>query len=66
MARQGYTTAIRRTIEHNRDSQHEMREYIRAVTLQAMRFLPNINAQDWELLVESATRVELLQCEDIK
>lgn len=58
LARQGYTTAIRRIIEHHRDSQHEMSEYMRAVTLQAMRFLPNINAQDWELLVESATRVD--------
>jgi hypothetical protein len=58
LARQGYTTAIRRIIEHHRDSQHEMSEYMRAVTLQAMRFLPNINTQDWKIIVESATRVD--------
>jgi hypothetical protein len=58
LARQGCATTIKRIREYHRNSQPEMSEYMRAVSLQAMRFLPNINKQDWELLVESATVVD--------
>jgi len=57
LARQGYTTAVRKIIAYHKYSEQPMSEYMRSVTLHAMRFLPNINAQDWELLVESATVV---------
>ncbi len=37
---------------------NEIHEYIRAVTLRAMRFLPSLDAQQWETLIEFATTSE--------
>ena len=57
LALQGYSNAIRRLGEHYRNSKEETSEYMRSVILQAMRYLPDFNTDDWELLVESATVV---------
>ncbi|MBW4495671.1 MAG: hypothetical protein KME26_21830 [Oscillatoria princeps RMCB-10] len=36
----------------------QINEYIRAVTIRAMRFLPSLDAHDWETLIEFATTSE--------
>jgi Reverse transcriptase (RNA-dependent DNA polymerase) len=56
LASQGDPNAIRRMGEHYRSTNSsETSEYMRAVILQAMRYLPDFNEGDWKLLVESAT-----------
>lgn len=54
LARQGYTDAIKQLREYYQSSEHES-EYIRAVILEALRFLPSLDAQDWHLIFESST-----------
>lgn len=57
LARQGYSNAIRRLVKHYRNSKEKTSEYMRSIILQAMRYIPDFNREDWELLVESATEV---------
>jgi hypothetical protein len=53
-ARQGYQAEIINLLLHYKNSTKSV-EYLRSVTLRAMRFLPNINAQEWEDIVHFAT-----------
>lgn len=55
LARQGKTDAIKQLIEYYQTSEHETSEYVRAVILEALRFLPSLDVQDWHLIFESAT-----------
>jgi SAM-dependent methyltransferase len=54
LARQGYCAQIRTLLNYytNRDSSSE---YLKAITLRALRFLPNIDGQEWEIIVEFST-----------
>jgi len=54
LARQGYSLKIRELLEYYRELNPSV-EYLKAITLRAMRFLPDIDAQEWELIVEFAT-----------
>lgn len=61
LARQGHETAILEVISYYQYHRCQMSEYIRSVTLRAIRFLPNINADVWEKMVEYATRSSLVE-----
>lgn len=54
LARQGYLTEIRGLLIYYQSLEQPV-EYLKAITVRAMRFLPAINAQEWELIVEFAT-----------
>lgn len=56
LARQGYVEAIKRLWECYQNNKRPTSEYIRAVILEAIRFLPSIDLENWELIFESATR----------
>ncbi|MFB8789324.1 MAG: reverse transcriptase domain-containing protein [Potamolinea sp.] len=55
LARQGYADAIKRLWECYQNNERPTSEYIRAVVLEAIRFLPSIDLENWELIFESAT-----------
>ncbi|MBW4598511.1 MAG: RNA-directed DNA polymerase [Calothrix sp. FI2-JRJ7] len=55
LARQGYTNAINQLKQCYQNSSNKTSEYLRAVILEALRFLPSLNIQDWELIFEAAT-----------
>ena len=55
LARQGYTDSINQLKECYQDNSTETSEYIRAVILEAFRFLPNLSIEDWQLIFETAT-----------
>ena len=55
LARQGYTDAIKQLKECYQHSEKETSPYMRAVIIEAIRFLPSLDVQDWELIVASAT-----------
>jgi len=54
LARQGYLAEIRSLLVYYQNLEQSA-EYLKAITIRAMRFLPNIDAQEWELIVEFAT-----------
>ncbi|MBE9126296.1 MULTISPECIES: hypothetical protein [unclassified Coleofasciculus] len=54
LARQGYHTEIRALLKHYQNLDQSA-EYLKAITIRAMRFLPNVDAQEWELIVGFAT-----------
>lgn len=55
LARQGYTDAINQLKQCYQNNSNKTSEYLRAVILEALRFLPSLNIQDWELIFEAAT-----------
>ncbi|QSJ16144.1 RNA-directed DNA polymerase [Nostoc sp. UHCC 0702] len=55
LARQGYTDAINQLKQCYQNSSNETSEYLRAVILEALRFLPSLNLKDWEFIFEAAT-----------
>ncbi len=54
LARQGYTEAIKQLQEEYINKTNETSNYLRAVILEAMRFLPNLDVKDWEFIFKSA------------
>jgi len=54
LARQGYVSEIKNLLTHYQNLNQPV-EYLKAITIRAMRFLPNIDAQEWELIVEFST-----------
>lgn len=54
LARQGYASEIRSLLTHYQNLNQPV-EYLKAITIRAMRFLPNIDDQDWELIVGFST-----------
>lgn len=54
IARQGFLAEVRSLLTYYQNSQQSV-EYMKAITIRAMRFLPNIDAQEWEVIVEVAT-----------
>ncbi len=57
LAKQGYLAEIRSLLTHYQKLDQPV-EYLKAVTIRAMRFLPNIDAQEWELIVKFGTSLE--------
>lgn len=57
LASQGYTDAINQLKEYyqNNSKEKEASEYIRAVILEALRFLPSLTIENWQLIFETAT-----------
>ncbi|MGQ4646809.1 reverse transcriptase domain-containing protein [Lyngbya aestuarii] len=56
LAHQGYHSEIRALLKHYRyHNLEQSAEYLKAITIRAMRFLPNVDAQEWELIVGFAT-----------
>lgn len=54
LARQGYHAEIRNLLVYYQ-SLEQPAEYLKAITIRAMRFLPDIDTQEWELIVQFST-----------
>jgi hypothetical protein len=54
LARQGYHSEIRSLLTYFQGLDQPV-EYLIAITIRAMRFLPDIDTQEWELIVNFAT-----------
>ncbi len=54
IARQGFTDELMSLLTYYQNSQQSV-DYMKAITIRAMRFLPNIDAQEWEVIVKSST-----------
>jgi Reverse transcriptase (RNA-dependent DNA polymerase) len=54
LARQGYHSEIRSLLTYFQGLDQPV-EYLVAITIRAMRFLPDIDTQEWELIVDFAT-----------
>ncbi|NEO72016.1 RNA-directed DNA polymerase [Moorena sp. SIO3H5] len=57
LAKQGYLAEIRSLLTHYQNLEEPV-EYLKAVTIRAMRFFPKIYAQEWELIVKFATSLD--------
>lgn len=57
LARQGYHAEIRNLLIHYQSLKQPV-EYLKAITLRAIRFLPDIDAQEWELIVKFSTTLD--------
>ncbi|NET67184.1 MAG: hypothetical protein F6K63_23470 [Moorea sp. SIO1G6] len=57
LAKQGYIAEIRSLLTHYQNLEEPV-EYLKAVTIRAMRFFPKISDQEWELIVEFATSLD--------
>ncbi|MEH2319278.1 RNA-directed DNA polymerase [Nostoc sp.] len=58
LASQGYTDAIQQLWEHYQNGKiadEEPSEYVRAILLEAFRFLPTLELYNWQLIFHSAT-----------
>lgn len=54
LARQGHTSATKTLLSHFQNSNIRFSEYIRAVAIEALRFLPSFDINDWEFIFEAA------------
>lgn len=54
LARQGFHTEIRSLLRYYQALQQPC-EYLKAITIRAMRFLPDIDADEWKIIVSIAT-----------
>lgn len=54
LARQGYYAEIRTLLTYYQNHKVSS-EYLKAITLRAMRFLPKIDVREWEIIVEFST-----------
>ena len=61
LAIQGYLIELMEVIAYYQNRSHKMSEYIRAVSLRAIRFLPTINEYAWEKVVEYAINGTLVE-----
>jgi len=61
LARQGFVIEIVEVIAFYQDSLLEMSEYIRAVALRAIRFLPETNEYVWNQIVKYSTTASLVE-----
>ncbi|MCC5624178.1 RNA-directed DNA polymerase [Nostoc sp. CHAB 5715] len=58
LASQGYADAIKQLWQHYQNAEiesEEPSEYVRAILLEAFRFLPILESDDWQLIFNSAT-----------
>jgi hypothetical protein len=61
LAIQGYLVELIEVIAYYQNRSHKMSEYIRAVSLRALRFLPTINEYAWEKVVEYSINGTLVE-----
>ncbi|MEG3987965.1 reverse transcriptase domain-containing protein [Microcoleus sp. S28C3] len=61
LAIQGYLGQLIEVIAYYQNSSHKMSEYIRAVSLRAIRFSPTINEDAWEKVVEYSINGTLVE-----
>lgn len=61
LAIQGYLIELMEIIAYYQNRSHKMSEYIRAVSLRAIRFLPTINEYAWEKVVEYSINGTLVE-----
>lgn len=57
LARQGYHAEIRNLLVYYQGLEPTA-EYLKAITIRAMRFLPDIDTQEWELIVQFSTALD--------
>lgn len=57
LARQGYHAKIRSLLAHYQILEQSA-EYLKAITIRAMRFLPDLDTQEWELIVQFSTSLD--------
>lgn len=57
LARQGYHAEIRNLLVYYQSLEQPV-EYLKAITIRAIRFLPDIDAQEWELIVKFSTTLD--------
>ena len=57
LARQGYHAEIRNLLVYYQSLEQPI-EYLKAITIRAMRFLPDIDTQEWELIVKVSTTLD--------
>jgi hypothetical protein len=61
LAIQGYLVELIEVIAYYQNRSHKMSEYIRSVSLRAIRFLPTINEYAWEKVVEYSINGTLVE-----
>jgi hypothetical protein len=61
LARQGYAEELLDIFSYYRHDSREMCEYIRAVLLRAMRFLPVVYEEHWDIIVEYSVQGSLVE-----
>lgn len=61
LAIQGYLIELMEILAYYQNRSHKMSEYIRAVSLRAIRFLPKINEYAWEKVVEYSINGTLVE-----
>jgi hypothetical protein len=61
LARQGYFEILYGVIAHYRESTHPMNEYLIAVCLRALRFLPDGQHLDWDTITSYAAQGTLIE-----
>lgn len=54
LARQGYTEEIRELTKFYQNGEENTHQYIRAIILEALRFLPALDSSDWQLIFTSS------------
>jgi hypothetical protein len=54
VARQGFARELLDIFSHYRDDTQEMNQYLRSVVLRAIRFLPEVHDEHWDIIVEHA------------
>jgi len=57
IADQGFIKELNELHEHFQNLDQSV-EYLKAITIRSMRFLPNVEAQEWETIVEFATSTD--------
>ncbi len=57
LARQGYHAEIRNLLVYYQSLEQPI-EYLKAITIRAMRFLPDIDTHEWELIVKFSTTLD--------
>jgi hypothetical protein len=60
LARQGFSDDIMRLLAHYSNDTSPLNEYMRAVTLRAIRYVPSIDSRLWDELVKYATGVSVV------
>ncbi|MGK7883612.1 MAG: reverse transcriptase domain-containing protein [Crocosphaera sp.] len=57
LAYQGHTEAIEQIYHYYENKEETTNKYIRAVILEALRFLPLLNSEHWEIIFQSSVKV---------
>lgn len=62
LARQQFSNAIKSLLSFYSRSQDEMAEYMKAITIRAVRFLDQIDSDLWDEIAQSAVAPSLVEC----